>query len=140
VIAPDTSVLVAGFAESHVFHATARPVLLRVKDGGSLVAHTIAETIAVSTHPTGPHGATSGEVLEYLGQFLEHPPIGVSPPDYPGAIAELVDAGVEGASIYDGLIAIAARDSGATLISLDARAAPTYRLAGVEFELLSEAR
>lgn len=43
-----------------------------------------------------------------------------------------------GASVYDALIALAARDANATLISLDRRARPTYELCGVEAKFLDE--
>jgi predicted nucleic acid-binding protein len=44
-----------------------------------------------------------------------------------------------GGSVFDALIALAARDADATLVSLDRRARPIYELCEVEFRLLDDA-
>jgi predicted nucleic acid-binding protein len=45
-------------------------------------------------------------------------------------------AGLRGGQLYDALVAATAAAHGVRLISLDTRAAPTYRAIGVEYELL----
>jgi predicted nucleic acid-binding protein len=50
----------------------------------------------------------------------------------------LVSAGVLGGAVYDGLVALAAKESGAVLATRDARAAGTYRSVGVDFEFLED--
>lgn len=52
------------------------------------------------------------------------------------ALDELSSAGVAGGSVYDGLVALAARDAGVLLLSNDRRAAKTYAALGVAVELL----
>jgi predicted nucleic acid-binding protein len=99
-----------------------------------LVAHTLAETF--STLTTRRYGLSASTVTEYLSQYLATPPIGIQPEDYPAAIEELARVGVAGASVYDGLIALAAKRGGATLISLNSRARRTYEKVGVDFQLL----
>lgn len=47
------------------------------------------------------------------------------------AVNELADAGVEGGAVYDGLIALTAREASLELVSLDGRAQTTYRRLGV---------
>lgn len=134
MIAPDTSVLVAGADPRHPFHEEAAAALAEVRDCGALVAHTLAEAHAVLT---GARYARSGRrVGEYLAQFLVNAPVGVAPGDYPEALGRLTAAGIEGGALYDGLIALGALTGGATLVSLDRRAARTYDLCGVDYRLV----
>ena len=46
------------------------------------------------------------------------------------------EAGIAGGATYDGLVALAAREAGAPLLSCDRRAARTYALLGVETTIL----
>jgi toxin FitB len=137
VIAPDTSVLVAGFVPSHRFHAAAAAALAEARADGCLVAHTIAETFAVLSAPSGPYRVEPGAAVAYLDQFLERAPIQPRAGAYREAIGLLADRNRPGGAVYDALIALAARDGGATLVSLDLRAEPTYAACGVEARLLA---
>lgn len=137
MIAPDTSVLIAGFDSTHPFFSEAERVLAEVSRTGRLVAHTIAETFAVLSAPAGPYPAVAGDVLAYLEPFLDEAPIGIDPGAYPEAVSELTAAGVLGGAVYDGLIGLAARQHGAELVSLDIRAARTYGRLGVRFRLVA---
>lgn len=135
---PDSSVLVAGFAPSHEFHEAAVAALVEVRSGGRLIAHTTAETYSVLSAPTGVYRAGADAVRAYLDQFLKgSPPIQPRPATYREALRLLADAGRGGGAIYDALIALAARDAEATLVSLDLRAQRTYELCGVEARLLT---
>jgi predicted nucleic acid-binding protein len=136
VTTPDTSVLVAGADPQHPFFDVAAEALGRVRSQGVLVAHTIAETYAVLTGSA--YGLAPARVEEYLAQFLRRRPIGISPAGYVAALHDLCAAGVFGPAVYDGLIALGARGADATLVSLDRRAAPTYRRCGVRFDLLTD--
>ena len=140
VIAPDTSVLVAGFVADHPFRDAAETALVEVRDGGCLVAHTMAETYAVLSAPGGVYRVAPGLVMGYLDGILEgSAPIQPRPDAYRDAVELLSGAGRGGAPIHDALIAMAARDGGATLVSLDRRAEPTYALCGVEARMLAGA-
>lgn len=137
MIAPDSSVLVAGFVPSHRFHEAVRPSLLEVVESGSLIAHTIAETYAVLSAPGGIYRAEPRVVVEYLDQFLtDGPPIPVQPHAYRRALDLLADDGRPGGAVYDALIALAAFYAEATLVSLDRRAERIYELCGVEARFL----
>ena len=136
MIVPDTSVLIAGFDSTHPSFGPAARTLGEVRRRGALVAHTIAETLSVLSAPGGPYPATADDVLTYLDQFLTRKPVGLTPAQYPPAARELSAGGVTGGAVYDGLIAIAARQAGADLVSLDARAARTYERVGVRFALI----
>lgn len=138
MIAPDTSVLVAGFDPDHRFHAEAVPVLVDVKASGRLVAHTMAETYSVLSSPVGPYRFEPGAVVAYLDQFIERSsPIQPRIGSYREALDLLARRNRAGGAIYDALIALAARDSQATLVSLDRRAAAVYGACGSEARLLN---
>ncbi len=132
--APDSSVLIAGFDLEHPFHEAATAALATVRRSGLLIAHTMAESLSALVR--SPYATDSTVVLAFLGQFAAHPPGGLRPRDYPAALAELAESGIGGGALYDGLIALGARAAGATLVSLDRRAAATYERCGVEYELL----
>lgn len=131
---PDSSVLIAGADPQHPFFEAAISALVEVRQRGVLVAHTLAETFAVLS--TSVYGHAPERIVEYLRQFSERAPIGIAPEEYSRAIEELARAGVSGGAIYDGLIAVAARNAGATLVTLDRRASGTYRCCEVDFDLL----
>ncbi len=138
MIAPDTSVLVAGFVPGHLFHAEAVSALVEVKAGGSLVAHTMAETYSVLSSPSGPYRVEPGAVVTYLDQFLDRAePIQPRPRSYREALGLLGERDRAGGAVYDALIALAVRDAGATLVSLDRRAERTYAACGIEARLLA---
>lgn len=134
MIAPDSSVLIAGADPNHPFASQATAALIEVRDRGRLVAHTIAETYAVLSAPAYSHAPA--RIVEYLHQFLDRAPIGVTPARYHRAAAQLARWGIFGGAVYDGLIALGARDAGIALVSLDRRAAATYRRCGADFRLL----
>ena len=50
-----------------------------------------------------------------------------------------VSGDIEGGAVYDALIAVTAERHGATILTLDGRAARTYELCGVTFDLLTAA-
>lgn len=137
MICPDSSVLVAGFIPSHPFHSCAARRLAAVRREGGLVAHTLAETYAVLTAPSGPYRAQATAVVGYLDQFLARPPITLSGAAYARQVSRFCDLGLLGGAVYDALIAVTAGEAGATLVSLDRRAARHYRSCGIEAELLT---
>lgn len=132
----DTSVLIAGFDSTHPFFARAAAALGAVRRDGRLVAHTISETFAVLSAPASPYPAGPQDVMAYLEPFLGRDPVGIAADRYPAAVSELASLGIVGGAVYDGLIAIAARDNAAELMSLDVRAARTYEQVGVRHQLL----
>lgn len=138
-IAPDSSVLIAGFVPSHRFHQVVLPSLAEVAERGGLIAHTIAEAYSVLSAPAGIYRAEPGAVLDYLDQFLGGgPPIPIAPAAYRRALGLLVADGRPGGAVYDALIGLAAREAEVTLASLDRRAQPIYRLCGTNVRLLAD--
>ncbi len=139
MIVPDSSVLVAGYVAEHDFYDVAKAAVFEVRTEGRLVAHTMAETYALLSAPAGVYRVDPPAVLEYLKTLLDDSlPVQPRPGSYLEALELLSGEGRGGATIYDALIALTARDAGATLISLDRRARSTYELCGVEFRFLDE--
>jgi predicted nucleic acid-binding protein len=134
LIAPDSSVLIAGSIPEHSFHRQANEALLMIRSKGRLIAHTMAETFSTLTRQPDPH--PSARVLRYLDQFLERPPVGLAPAMYPEVLRRLTEDGIGGGAIYDGLIAAAAVQADLRLFSLDRRAVRTYALLDVDYEIL----
>lgn len=140
MIVPDSSVLVAGFVIDHRFHDVARATVSEVRAGGRLIAHTMAEVYSVLSAPAGVYRAEPEVVLEYLDELLDGSlPIQPHAGSYREALEDLSRDGRSGAAVFDALIALAARDADATLVSLDRRAKPTYELCGVDVRFLDDA-
>jgi predicted nucleic acid-binding protein len=140
LIVPDTSVLVSGFTAAHPFYAVAEPALIEVREEGGLAAHTMAEAYSVLSAAGGVYRAEPKLVLEYLKELLgDSPPIQPRTASYIEALEGLAGHGRGGAPVFDALIALAARDADATLVSLDRRAKPIYELCEVEFRFLDDA-
>lgn len=128
--AVDTSVVVAAFSTWHEQHRAARRAL---DDEPAIAAHSLVESYSVLTRLPAPFRAPG----ELAGAFLldRFPGGGLHPRG--DVIAALAAADVVGGAAYDGLIALVARDHGATLVSLDRRAAVTYGRLGVTFAILA---
>ena len=133
MIAADTSVLVAAFASWHESHAAAREALR----GARLVAHSVVETYSVLTRLPPPHRVVPGLAAEFLRHVATDAPL-VLPA---GEVARLPDLlsgrGISGGAAYDALVAVTALQHGAELVSLDSRAAATYRAVGAAHRLLT---
>jgi predicted nucleic acid-binding protein len=140
MIVPDSSVLVAGFVVEHPSHDAAETALAAVRTDGRLVAHTMAETFSVLSAPGGVHRVEPQAVLKYLdGVLNDSPPVQLVPGSYREALELLVRENRGGAPVFDALIALAARDADATLLSLDRRAKPIYELCGADVRFLDAA-
>ncbi len=133
MIAADTSVLVAAFASWHESHAAAREALR----GARLVAHSVVETYSVLTRLPPPHRVVPDLAADFLRQVATAAPLTL-PAEQVAALPHLLSGrGVSGGAVYDALIAVTALHHGAELVSLDARAAATYRTIGAAHRLLS---
>lgn len=120
----DTSVVVPSLASWHEDHELA---LDAVRDVRVLPAHVLLETASVlSRLPRGlaqPLSVVASVVVE---SFPEDP-LTLSGRDHRSLLEALAGAGIRGGAIYDGVVATTARHHGATLLSLDTRAAAIYR-------------
>ncbi|MGI9062394.1 MAG: PIN domain-containing protein [Pseudonocardiaceae bacterium] len=133
MIACDTSVLVAGFARWHAEHALAAAALHRVD---ALVDHVAVETFSVLMRLPPPRRVAPQLVTEFLEHHFPAPIKRLPSPGSSRVLDVARLAGVVGGAVYDLMVGLAAADAGATLLSLDRRAVPTYEAAGTGHELL----
>jgi predicted nucleic acid-binding protein len=128
--AVDTSVVVAAFASWHQEHAAARRVL---DDRPSLIGHCALETLSVLTRLPAPHRVGPELVATFLSARFPDPPLVLPAESLRALPEELARLGIAGGAVYDALVATTARHHGTTLVTLDLRAASTYRQVGVGF-------
>mgnify|MGYP000125411010 FL=1 len=133
VIAVDTSVAVPLLVTSHRQHA----VVARWAKGRSLglSGHALPETYAVLTRLPGDARVDPADAMALIDEnFAESMPLGLRAAR--GAHREFARLGIAGGATYDGLIALAARERNAVLVTRDARARSTYEALGVHTEVL----
>jgi predicted nucleic acid-binding protein len=133
VTAADTSVVVAAFASWHAGHAASAAALARRV---RLPAHAALESFSVLTRLPAPHTAAPGGVLEFLQLRFAGVLLALPGKAHATLLHEVVAAGIAGGAIYDALIAATAKHAGATLLTRDRRAVPTYEKIGARFELI----
>ena len=131
--AVDSSVVIAAFASWHEHHAIARKAMAARP---RLIAHAAVEAYSVLTRLPPPHRASPDIVHAFItGRFTE-PFLTLSETGYQELLATVAAGQILGGPAYDALIAFTAAEHGATLISLDQRAAATYKTVGVQVEQL----
>lgn len=127
--AVDTSVIVPALLAWHEAHPDCRHLL----EGASVPSHAVLESYSVLTRMPGgvDHRLASEVVVARLA------PLEIRLTSSMGdATARLVEAGVHGGAVYDGIIGLTAAAGGCRLLTRDARAARTYEALGVDYELL----
>jgi predicted nucleic acid-binding protein len=128
VKSPDSSALIAAFAEWHEAHDEARASI----SGARLIGHTMFEFVSVLSRLPEPHRVEPRLLIDWLNAVFGEPPLVLNATETKTAIETLVANGVFGGAMYDGLIAITARTHRATLLSLDERAMRTYQRLDVD--------
>lgn len=134
MIAPDTSVLVAGFATWHEGHESAVRALGR---GVRLIAHTAVETYSVLTRLPPPHRVAPVAVQAYLTDIASSDYLTLDAREYRGLIDRLAEHDVTGGATYDAVVGFTAKAAGATLLTRDVRAVKTYERLRVDVELVT---
>jgi|SRR5215218_2998665 len=133
--AVDTSVAVAAFGDWHRLNGAACELL----DQGVLIpAHALLETYSVLTGFPPPYRAAPKIVMKWLNDRFDNV---LTPPDIAAhheLIRTLARAGRRGGVVYDALVAMTAKNSGAALITADRRAAAVYDLIGVQRQFLGD--
>ncbi len=100
-----------------------------------LSGHALAETYSVLTRLPGDARVTPADALALIDEnFPESFSLGARAARV--AHRELARRGIAGGATYDGLVALAARERGAVLVTRDARARSTYEVLGVRTEVL----
>ena len=134
MIAADTSVVVAAFASWHEGHAAA---LRALEPECRLPAHVVVETYSVLTRLPPPHRAPAAIVADFLERRFPAAPLTLGAEACRRLIGEVAAAGIAGGGVYDALVAVTAREAGATLVSRDRRAQRVYDAMGVRYEMVT---
>jgi toxin FitB len=131
--AVDTSVSVPRVHAGHSHHSIVKEAIGERKV--HLSGHALAETYAVLTRLPNVQ-LTARQVAELIDDdFLV--PLVLSPQTFIQAHQEFSKLGITGGAVYDGLVGLAARESGATLLTMDTRASATYDALGVKTEMIA---
>lgn len=133
VATPDTGVVVAALRADHP-HRERAIEALRSDGSHGLVDHVLLEAFSVLTRMPGR--AEPRAVASLLRRWRPAPVLSLPAPARDDVPERLATAGVAGGATYDGLIALTAAHHDVELLSLDRRAARTYRALGARFRLL----
>lgn len=129
----DTSTAIALLSPDHPAHADVRRACARQTLG--LAGHAIFETYSVLTRLPGAARRTRAAALRVID--TEFAASATLPPRIArDAISTFAREGIAGGAVYDGLVGLAAKAAGATLLSCDRRALPTYASLGVDVRLI----
>jgi hypothetical protein len=95
----------------------------------ALCGHALAETYSVLTRLPGDLRLAPPDAARLLTERFEEPLL--LGPDMAGRIPDVLShLGIAGGAVYDGLVALAAREHGAELATRDVRAKATYETVG----------
>lgn len=132
--AVDTSVAIPLLVASHEAHAAVAG-WARGRTLG-LAGHALAETYSVLTRLPGDARLDPVDAVRLIDDnFVAD--FSLSAAVANSAHRELAALGLAGGATYDGLVALAAREHGASLATRDARARPTYDAVGVQVIVVS---
>lgn len=130
----DTSAALALVQRENPFHLAARARLLACRRG--MAGHAAGELLSVLTRLPPPNRLSPTAALRLEeADFPESRFLPVRATK--DLLRELAQAGLAGGAVYDGLVGAAARQHQLPLITCDRRAEPTYRMLGVNYELLT---
>jgi predicted nucleic acid-binding protein len=105
-------------------------------DRPALPEHCALETLSVLTRLPAPHRMAAGDVARWLAARFDDAYLCLPGHEVARLIRELATDGISGGAAYDALVAATAARADAVLVSLDRRAAITYRRLGARFRLL----
>lgn len=133
--AVDTSVAVPLVVASHEHHAA---VAAWASDRTlALSCHALVETYSVLTRLPGDARVAPGDAVTLIDENFAGV-LAMSAATSREVHHHLAESTVAGGATYDALVALAARDRGAVLVTRDARARSTYEALGVTVEVLTD--
>jgi toxin FitB len=134
IVAVDTSVAVPLLVRSHHHHAE----VVRWWDGRELTlsGHALAETYSVLTRLPGDARLSAEDAARLLDARFTTP-LALSGSSARKVYTTLSSLGIAGGAVYDGLVALAAKEHGVALATRDARARGTYDAVGVKVILVA---
>ncbi len=131
--AVDTSVALAALDESHDAHRDSRAAVIRHRP--VLAGHATFETFSVLTRLPGALRVPPDLARRVIRAAFPST-CWLSAKQHERLVALLDSHAIIGGAVYDALVGYAASVNGRVLLTGDARAQRTYRLLGVEFELV----
>jgi predicted nucleic acid-binding protein len=131
-VTPDSSVVIAGFAEWHPNFERAHSVL---QDDLALAAHVALEVYSTLTRLPSAHRVPAMVACEYVQGFA---PKRLTLParEHDRMVGRLADSEISGGAVYDALVALTAAHHGLTLLTLDRRAEATYKRLDVNYQFV----
>jgi predicted nucleic acid-binding protein len=132
-VTPDTSVVVAGFAEWHPHFQTAHEAL---SDDLPLGSHVALEAYSTLTRLPDPFRVSASVACEYIEDGFAHTRLTLLDAEHDGLVRKLAGSGIVGGGVYDALVALTAAHHELTLLTLDKRAERVYRRLGIDYKLL----
>lgn len=129
----DTSAAIALVLEDSEAHEQVRSACTGLILG--LAGHALLETYSVLTRLPGGSRLSPTAAARVIGQEFPRS-VALSSDDAVRAVSELAEAGIAGGAVYDGLVALAARAAGLTLLTCDRRAIGTYAKLKVDIEIV----
>ena len=137
LLAVDTSVAVPLLVEQHSLHS----MMARWAEGKTLhlCGHALLETYSVLTRLPADNRVAAADAARVIDDRFS-PGIALSPTTASQAHRLLADRGVAAGATWDGLVALAAIEHDAILVTRDVRALATYDALNVRVELLSSAK
>ncbi|GAB6856003.1 PIN domain-containing protein [Microbacterium xylanilyticum] len=129
----DSSTAIALLSPDHPSHIDVKRACAGQRLG--LAGHAMFETYSVLTRLPGAARRTRAAAQRYIGtEFVAS--VALPTQVALGALAIFADASIAGGAVYDGLVGLAAKAAGITLLSCDRRAVPTYAALGVDVRLV----
>ena len=130
----DSSVVIASLV--HADQGVRAACRAHVDASPLAIGHVLSESYARITALPGCHRLAPAIARQVLQDMFPEPPLTLSSPGYLRVIELVASLGVPGGAIFDCVIAEAAREHGAALVSLDRRASKNYAAVGVDFTIL----
>lgn len=127
-IAVDTSVAIPLLVGTHAAHDEVER--WRAGREVALSGHALAETYSVLTRLPGDIRLAPGDAVTLIAARFDTPLV-LSAKATRALPKTLAGLGIAGGAVYDGLVALAAREHGADLATRDGRARSTYEAVGV---------
>lgn len=131
--AVDTSVAVAALDSAHAAHGVCLATVRTYKP--RLAGHAAFETFSVLTRMPGQLAVDAPTASALISRVFPDL-LWIAADQAANLIVRIGRIGVTGGSVYDALVAEAARLHGCRLLTRDQRARRTYELVGVDFELV----
>ena len=131
--AADTSIAVPALDESHAAHGSSRRAALRRRP--VLAGHATFETFSVLTRLPGDLRVAPALARSIIRTAFPSS-CWLSAKQHEQLLRLLDQHVIVGGAVYDALVGYAAKSNGRVLITRDARAERTYKLLGVEYDLI----